>query len=310
VNTNTDESNCGGCNKKCAKGQTCGAGQCKGSSSSSSGGKNQSGGKQSTACKSSEQKCSGACVNTNTDENNCGGCNKKCAKGQTCGTGQCRGSSSSSNGNSNSGTCTGGKQKCSGTCVNTDTDTKNCGKCGNACKANWVCQSGFCRDPSGHSANEDPGHMGTSIISPLIKDLPGPAKFVIGVAEAFVGKILPDWANCLRNVYSLATSIGSLYNDFKSGIVQNIKQCVYDLAGILGTLKSIIEKCNLKTVAEKIATFCAKVYSGFGSIVIGAKIVINGVNIFHNLDDGLQAWKQGDWETLGKDVGSIIGYVV
>jgi phage-related protein len=159
-------------------------------------------------------------------------------------------------------------------------------------------------------ASDDPGKTGGDLIAPLIKNLPNAAKFAVGVAEAFVSRILPDWVNCLRNIESLASSIMSLFNQFHSGIVSHVKQAIYDLAGILGSIKSIISKCGLTEVAKKIAAFITKVYSGFGNIVIGAKIVINGVNIFHNLDDGLHAWKNGDWQGLGKACGNIVGYVI
>jgi len=144
----------------------------------------------------------------------------------------------------------------------------------------------------------------------LISSLPGPAQFIVGVAESFIGKILPNWVNCMRGVDSLVSNVQSLFNDFHSGITSNLKKAVYDLASILSGIKGIVSKCGLTEVVEKITEFVAKVYSGFGDIVIGAELVLNGVNIYHNFDDALHAWKAGNWEQMGKDVGSIIGYVV
>jgi Stigma-specific protein, Stig1 len=61
--------------------------------------------------------CSGKCVNTNDDNNNCGSCDNGCPSGQIC---------------------------CSGNCVNTQTDANNCGSCGNACTGGETCDGGVC----------------------------------------------------------------------------------------------------------------------------------------------------------------------
>lgn len=40
--------------------------------------------------------------------------------------------------------CKGNKTRCQDTCVNTDTDRRNCGKCGNACDNGEQCLNGRC----------------------------------------------------------------------------------------------------------------------------------------------------------------------
>jgi len=40
--------------------------------------------------------------------------------------------------------CTGGLTFCSGTCVDTQTDSHNCHTCGNACRSDEFCQNGAC----------------------------------------------------------------------------------------------------------------------------------------------------------------------
>ena len=78
--------------------------------------------------------CGGACVNTDTDDANCGSCGNACMEGMECdGSGMCIAS------------CDPGLTPCSGACVNTDTDDANCGSCGNACMGGMECDgSGMC----------------------------------------------------------------------------------------------------------------------------------------------------------------------
>src|SRR5271155_4919573 len=41
--------------------------------------------------------------------------------------------------------CTGGLMMCAGSCVNTQTDMANCGKCSNPCTGDTSCSGGMCK---------------------------------------------------------------------------------------------------------------------------------------------------------------------
>ncbi|MFC1730256.1 DUF4215 domain-containing protein [candidate division KSB1 bacterium] len=73
-------------------------------------------------CSADETDCSGVCVDTNIDVNNCGACDNACAGGEVCSAGVCALS------------CGAGETDCSGVCVDTDTDVNNCGACDNVCE--------------------------------------------------------------------------------------------------------------------------------------------------------------------------------
>jgi len=119
--------------------------------------------------------CTGACVDTQGDENNCGGCGVECAAGQVCCGGSCVGSDASHCGqgcdvctagselccsggcvevgnahcNACGVACTTG-QCCDAGCVDLETDPTNCGDCGNTCPGGQICSDGNCC-PSGQS---------------------------------------------------------------------------------------------------------------------------------------------------------------
>lgn len=75
--------------------------------------------------------CSGACVSTTIDEQNCGECGNACGDGQSCVNGECQ--------------CPGGAELCDGVCVDTTSDVQHCGACADsACNTGDLCIEGVC----------------------------------------------------------------------------------------------------------------------------------------------------------------------
>jgi endo-1,4-beta-D-glucanase Y len=95
------------------------------------GGTNSSGGTAGQSpCSNGQQACSGICVNTTNDRNNCGGCAIRCGGVQECAGGAC--------------VCGNGLRACGDACVNTTSDPMNCGGCGTVCAQGQVCSQGAC----------------------------------------------------------------------------------------------------------------------------------------------------------------------
>ena len=80
---------------------------------------------------SNEINCTGACVNTANDPQNCGGCGAACTANQFCANGMCQ-------------SCATGQTLCGTTCVDTQTDAADCGACGTACARGYSCVAGAC----------------------------------------------------------------------------------------------------------------------------------------------------------------------
>jgi hypothetical protein len=96
-----------GCAAGCMGGQVCEDGGC--------------------VCPIYQSFCSGQCIPTSNDANNCGGCGKACTGGTACSGGVCE------------TTCMPGLLACNGACVDPGSDNANCGACGNACPAGQGC---------------------------------------------------------------------------------------------------------------------------------------------------------------------------
>jgi hypothetical protein len=81
--------------------------------------------------------CSGACVDTKTDPENCGGCVKPCPT-KPHATAVCSGSQCSTQ-------CDIGYSQCTGQCVDTTADKNNCGQCGRKCPGMKMCKDSQCK---------------------------------------------------------------------------------------------------------------------------------------------------------------------
>ena len=95
-------------------------------------------------CTGGTTNCSGACVDTQTDSQNCGACGLACQEGTVCSAGVCGQG------------CSGGAALCSGACVDIATDPMNCGACNNVCDAGQVCSSGTCSIVCGPGQQDRP----------------------------------------------------------------------------------------------------------------------------------------------------------
>jgi Stigma-specific protein, Stig1 len=107
-----DESNCGGCGRKCLDGERCTDGMC--------------------GCPKDEIRCNGKCTAVKVDDDNCGSCGTSC--GEFCENGKC-------------GHCKSiGRTSCGkgAGCADLMNDESDCGKCGHQCPDGFACQRGRC----------------------------------------------------------------------------------------------------------------------------------------------------------------------
>lgn len=104
--------------------------------------------------------CAGSCVDSLSDDSNCGTCGSVCGLGQFCNQGACE------------AFCVAGQASCGDACVGTLSDAANCGGCGLICPPGEFCDSGscsatcsggLCDGPTGGQCvhlSDDPSHCG------------------------------------------------------------------------------------------------------------------------------------------------------
>jgi hypothetical protein len=156
VNLENDDAHCGDCNKACSSPLHCVSGACA---------------CNGVQCSSGDTCCTSGCASLMTDPVNCGGCDRRCAPGETCAMGACVcGGTPCQSGQ----TCCSSMASTSQMCVDTSSDSHNCGFCGNRCNIGEQCSGGNCSCAGGPSCvgnqtccqdgcfdlSADPGHCG------------------------------------------------------------------------------------------------------------------------------------------------------
>lgn len=128
VDTQSDDNNCGACGNACSAGESCSLGRC--------------------GCSDPSQlSCDGQCIDVSGDRNNCGACGNVCSAGRDCVGGQCQLPCDACHERVNNVCVLKDIDKdtvCDGACVDTRTDSDNCGTCGKVCVGGDTCQNGVC----------------------------------------------------------------------------------------------------------------------------------------------------------------------
>jgi len=139
VNVDTDAMHCGMCGTDCGMGVSCCGGTCADLAIDEL-----HCGDCGTACSGVQRCCGGACTDPRIDAMNCGSCGTTCTAGDLCCLSACH-----APGDLECAACLDdcaamGLACCSASCVDTMTDSTNCGGCGVTCTMGQLCCGGSC----------------------------------------------------------------------------------------------------------------------------------------------------------------------
>ncbi len=136
VDLDVDPEHCGACDSPCAPPSECVAGVCEPALCTGCDAQLELCVEGECVCKPGLERCAGACVDTSSEAEHCGGCSEPCVDG-LCISGVCT-----------MGSCSAPLSQCGDLCVDGSKHPLHCGECNNSCEADELCADGECSSVS------------------------------------------------------------------------------------------------------------------------------------------------------------------
>ena len=140
---------------------------------------------------------------------------------------------------------------------------------------------------------------------------------VVDVIEGFLeGAVaaegLTDLDVCIKDAEHMVPTLQKTYNDCKAGSIDSMLDCVKDLADVAKEAKHTVSDCgHLEHDQEKLDKII-KVMKHPLSFTwkMGKALVVNGVNIYHDIERAIDAYHTKSWKDFGKNIGDATALVI
>lgn len=132
--------------------------------------------------------------------------------------------------------------------------------------------------------------------------------------EAIVGGILKgaldaegfsDISHCITDIEHVVQDAQVAYSDFSKKDLKDIIDGVKEVADLLKTVKQGMSDCaHIKADWQKLAEMAA-IFENPTSFAyhVGKDLIINGVQIYHEVDTAVTDYKNEDWNGFGYNIG-------
>jgi hypothetical protein len=121
-----------------------------------------------------------------------------------------------------------------------------------------------------------------------------------------------DINSCIADAEVIFKDAEEAVKDFESKDVSKIIDGVKKVADILSEVQKGMSDCShLKADWEKLAKMAA-VFSSPTTFAyhVGKDLMVNGVDIFGEIQDAIAEYKQGNWEKFGVDIGEAVAKTI
>jgi hypothetical protein len=135
--------------------------------------------------------------------------------------------------------------------------------------------------------------------------------FVKGLASVYAEEL--HWESCIKDVYSVYTSIRSFESDISTIRWGEWKTDIDDLKSALGAVKNLCEDvksaitdCDLTELGGKLGEAIAKLSSWIGDIEEGVEVALHIISLVEDTIDVVDGIERSDWYEVGTGVGNLI----
>ena len=123
---------------------------------------------------------------------------------------------------------------------------------------------------------------------------------------------LDTLGQCIQDVETIVPTATKTFNDCKTASLDGKLQCVKDFAELTKEAKATIADCKHLKNDIKVLEHIVKIFSNPVSFVwhVGKDLIVNGIQIFHDVESAVDAWNQQQWRSFGYNVGHATSLVI
>ena len=133
-------------------------------------------------------------------------------------------------------------------------------------------------------------------------------QFTEGLVEAAIGKEVPDVITCLTDLNTLSSNVETAFNDFKKETFSGVRDGIEMIGTIAEGISTDLQNCEAVEPEFQQLIDMAKKFKSPWSFAyhVGKDLLVNGVEIYHDIDGAVTAYNSGDYRTFGTDVGDAL----
>jgi len=121
-----------------------------------------------------------------------------------------------------------------------------------------------------------------------------------------------DLLTCLKDSDRAVQEFNEAYQDFRKGTISGYADGIMALGHAVEDLGHSVEDCS--SVAHEWQTVVNWAHSFSSPITfamhVGEDILLNGVDIYNDIEDAITSWETDQYEQFGEDVGDAIAKIV
>jgi hypothetical protein len=138
------------------------------------------------------------------------------------------------------------------------------------------------------------------------------AEIVNGILRGALEAESSDLLNCLNDADAAVSDFNKAYQDFSKRTASGTADGLVDLGHALEDLSPALKDCSSVTSAWSTITTWAHTFTNPLSFAfhVGKDILVNGSDIYSDIEGAISTWNDGQYEAFGEDVGDALAKII
>merc|ERR1712228_116171 len=137
-------------------------------------------------------------------------------------------------------------------------------------------------------------------------------QFTIGLLKGAIEAEVPDFMTCLKDAETLASDVETAYHDFAKESFSGVKSGIEEIGTIVHSISGDIKDCKAGISGFESLIQMAKNFENPWSFAyhVGKDLLVNGVKIYHEVDDAIADYEVSDYNGFGENIGKALAQVL